>query len=102
MALCETLSLAPEGHIELRPHRGAFMASLSQADIEEVHSLRLAIEQLAAQRACTRMGEAEFADMDTILEDMQAMSGGISPHDAAQLNLKFHHRSPANWGNLVR
>lgn len=82
--------LASEGHIELRPHRGAFMAVLSQADVEEVHSLRLAIEQLAAQRACTRMGTAEFAEMDAVLEEMQAMSGEVNPHDAVQLDLRFH------------
>jgi DNA-binding GntR family transcriptional regulator len=82
--------LASEGQIELRPHRGAFMSTLSKADVEEVHSLRLAIEELAAERACTRMDDAEFAAMDAVLAEMKAVSGEIDPQDAVRLDLKFH------------
>jgi DNA-binding GntR family transcriptional regulator len=82
--------LASEGHVELRPHRGAFMSTLSKADVEEVHSLRLAIEELAAERACMRMGAAEFSAMDAVLEEMKAVNGDIDPQDAVQLDLQFH------------
>lgn len=82
--------LASEGHIELRPHRGAFMSTLSRADVEEVHSLRLAIEQLAAERACTRMGGREFARMDSVLDEMKALKGDVDPQDAVRLDLLFH------------
>ncbi|MCU1572472.1 MAG: transcriptional regulator, GntR family [Micrococcaceae bacterium] len=82
--------LASEGHIVLRPHRGAFMTVLSQADVEEVHSLRLAIEQLAAQLACVRMGEEEFAVMDAVLGEMELISGDVEPRDAVRLDLRFH------------
>ena len=43
--------LEAEGHVELRRHRGAFVSTLTRTDVEEVHSLRSAIEQLAAERA---------------------------------------------------
>jgi DNA-binding GntR family transcriptional regulator len=82
--------LASEGHIVLRPHRGAFMTVLSRTDVEEVHSLRLAIEQLAAQLACVRMGAEEFAVMDAVLGEMEAISGDVEPRDAVRLDLRFH------------
>ena len=64
--------LAAEGHVELRRHRGAFVSQLTRVDVEEVHTLRAAIERLAAERACVRMGPAEFATMDAVLADMLA------------------------------
>lgn len=82
--------LQEEGHVEIRRHRGAFVSTLTQTDIEEVHTLRGAIERLAAGRACTRMGDTGFAEMDAVLEQMKSISGRIDPEDAARLDLQFH------------
>lgn len=82
--------LESEGHIELRRHRGAFVATLTRVDVEEVHTLRGAIERLAAERACTRMGPAEFAQMDEVLAQMKAVDTTIEPEGAVVLDLAFH------------
>jgi DNA-binding GntR family transcriptional regulator len=84
------VQLEAEGHVELRRHRGAFVSTLTAADVEEVHTLRAAIEQLAAERACVRMGEREFADMDAVLAEMKAATMPIAPADAVRLDLRFH------------
>jgi DNA-binding GntR family transcriptional regulator len=87
----EALSrLQEEGHVELRRHRGAFVSTLTKTDIEEVHTLRGAIERLAASRACTRMGDPGFAEMDAVLEQMKSVDTKIDPEDAVRLDLQFH------------
>jgi DNA-binding GntR family transcriptional regulator len=82
--------LEAEGQVELRRHRGAFVSTLTRTDVEEVHTLRKAIEQLAAERACTRMGEAGLAKMDEVLEKMKGVGATVAPGEAVQLDLQFH------------
>jgi DNA-binding GntR family transcriptional regulator len=82
--------LEVEGHVELRRHRGAFVSTLTQTDVEEVHTLRGAIERLAASRACTRMHPDGFAAMDAVLEEMHKVDANIDPEDAVRLDLQFH------------
>ena len=45
------LQLEREGLVLLRRNRGAVVARLSRADLEEVYSLRLALERLAVAQA---------------------------------------------------
>lgn len=82
--------LEQEGHVEIRRHRGAFVSTLTKADVEEVHTLRGAIEQLAASRACMRMSPDGLAEMDAVLEEMKAFDASIDPEDAARIDLEFH------------
>jgi DNA-binding GntR family transcriptional regulator len=82
--------LEAEGHVELRRHRGAFVSQLTRVDVDEVHSLRTAIERLAAERACVRMGDAEFAAMDAVLAEMLDAGDDVTPAEVVQLDLKFH------------
>lgn len=82
--------LAAEGQVELRRHRGAFVSQLTRVDVDEVHTLRAAIERLAAERACTRMGGGAFAAMDAVLYDMLAAPDDVKPEEAVRLDLRFH------------
>ncbi len=82
--------LETEGHVELRRHRGAFVSTLNRSVVEEVHTLRGAIERLAAGRACLRMEGNGFAEMDAVLEQMKSVDTKIDPEDAVVLDLQFH------------
>jgi DNA-binding GntR family transcriptional regulator len=82
--------LEGEGHVELRRHRGAFVSTPTAVDVEEVFTLRAAIERLAAERACTRMGQTEFAEMDSVLEQMKAPRVAVAPEESVRLDLQFH------------
>ncbi len=79
-----------EGLLELRRHRGAFVTELTKQDVEEVHTLRQSIEELAASRAATRLTDAHRQRMDEILEAMKQTSGSIAPQEAVRLDLAFH------------
>ena len=57
--------LERDGLVIVYRNRGAFVARLSYADLEEVYSLRRAIERLAVQRML-RLGDAANLDLSLI------------------------------------
>lgn len=82
--------LAREGLVIQRRHHSAQAAQWSIADIEEIYTLRLALEQLASQRAASMITEAQLETIDEILRDMTKLQRDYSPREAAELDLMFH------------
>ncbi|SDE01669.1 GntR family transcriptional regulator [Auraticoccus monumenti] len=82
--------LEAEGQVEIRRHRGAFVSVLTKTDVEEVHTLRAAVEALAAERAATRLTADHLAELDRVLEAMKVTSGSVAPQEAVRLDLAFH------------
>jgi DNA-binding GntR family transcriptional regulator len=82
--------LEAEGHVELRRHRGAFVSTLTRTDIEEVHTLRKVIEQLAAERACLRIEGAGLEALDAVLAQMETVDTAEGPDAAVSADLRFH------------
>lgn len=82
--------LEAEGQVEIRRHRGAFVSVLTLQDVEEVHTLRSAIEALAGERAVTRLTPDHLAELDRVLEQMKDTSGSVQPEEAVALDLAFH------------
>ena len=83
--------LEREGLVIVTHNRGAFVARLSHADLEEVYSLRRAIERLAVQRMM-RLGDATKLDelQQVVNELAAACARGITTQEAAELDLRFH------------
>src|SRR2546427_1531628 len=52
--------LESEGLIEIVPHRGVFIASLSSKDIYDLFELRLIVEPSAAELACGQKQEGDL------------------------------------------
>jgi DNA-binding GntR family transcriptional regulator len=87
----EALSaLAREGLVVQRRHRSAQAAQWTAKDIEEIHTLRLALERLACERAATRIAEEHIVGLDRVLESMRLLREDYSPREAAELDLEFH------------
>ncbi|NUQ90176.1 MAG: GntR family transcriptional regulator [Glycomyces artemisiae] len=82
--------LAAEGLVETQRYRGARVISLTARDIEEVYSLRLAIERLAMARAAARCGPEDLAALDDVLARMKDLPADAAPGDVAALDLEFH------------
>lgn len=83
--------LQREGLVSVRRNYGTFVSRLSQEDLEEVYSLRTAIERLAVQLAIRQGDAARLREMGTLLARMAAqVARGISEHEAAELDLRFH------------
>jgi DNA-binding GntR family transcriptional regulator len=85
------VQLEREGLVIVRRHRGATVARLSRSDLEDVYSLRLALERLAIQRAARYATDQDFAAMEAVLTDFDiALSRGPSEKEVAVLDVRFH------------
>jgi len=85
------VQLEREGLVLVRRHRGATVARLSRADVEDVYSLRLALERLAVQRAVHHATDQDFLAMEAVLEAFDvALSRGPSEKEVAELDVRFH------------
>lgn len=85
------LVLEREGLVVKQHNKGAVVARLSREDLDEVFSLRLALERLAMQRAVRRISPAQLAELEAVLAHMAAyVARGITEQESADLDLSFH------------
>ncbi|HEY3061969.1 MAG TPA: GntR family transcriptional regulator [Chloroflexota bacterium] len=86
------LQLEREGLVILRRNRGAVVARLSRQDLDEVYSLRLALERLAVIEAVRRGTESDFAILDDILHEFRGTDSSqpLTEQEAADQDVRFH------------
>src|SRR5262249_33747672 len=67
------------------------VARLSRSDLDEVYSLRLALERLAMQRAARFATDQDFAALEEVLKGFdKALAHGPSEKEGAELDIRFH------------
>jgi DNA-binding GntR family transcriptional regulator len=85
------LQLEREGLVIRRPARGTVVASLSWNDLEEVYSLRSALEILAIRWAVRNAEEQDLDHLDAAAVRIRTSLGpGVSVQTAASVDLEFH------------
>jgi DNA-binding GntR family transcriptional regulator len=85
------IRLEREGLVQVRRHRGTIVAQLSRSDVEEVYSLRVALERLAVQNTVRHATEEDFAAMEQVIAALDtALAHNPSEHEIARLDLQFH------------
>ena len=83
--------LERQGLVVINRNRGAVVAQLSRVDLEELYTLRLAIEELAIRRTAEAANPASIAQMRALIDSMrESISRGITEQEAAELDLDFH------------
>ena len=94
-------TLAARHVVELRPHRGAFVATPSPQEAREVFEARRTIERTLARHAVERAAPEDVAFMRaTITEEARARAAGDKPAEL-RLSRTFHMRLAAIAGNRV-
>ncbi len=74
--LREALSqLAAEGFVTLVAHKGAVVAALSVAEVEELFELRLILEDKLLTRAIPRLAKEDFATLDALIGESMGKNG---------------------------
>ena len=87
------VQLQREGLVVVQRNRGTFVARLSAGDVEEVYSLRRAVEGLAVLQAIRHADEVQLQELQNIVDTMAAhFARGISESEAAELDMRFHER----------
>ncbi len=85
------VQLDREGLVQVRRHRGATVAQLERGDLEDVYSLRLALERLAMQRAAIYATDEDFAALEAVLVAFDvALARSPSEKEIAELDVRFH------------
>ena len=85
------VQLQREGLVVVQRNRGTFVARLSAQDLEEVYSLRRAVEGLAVLQAIRHAGDVQLKELQTIVDTMAAhYARGITETEAAELDMRFH------------
>jgi DNA-binding GntR family transcriptional regulator len=85
------ISLEAEHLVVVRRNRGAIVAHLTEGDLEEVYSLRVAIERLTVRWAVRHATEEDLDQVDAVLDEFSvALEGPVGEHEAAELDVRFH------------
>lgn len=102
--------LEREGLIASQANRRTVVTRLSRRDLEEVYTIRLALERLAVQYAVHYAQPADFAAMAANSRAFEeALARGITEREAATLDVAFHdllygasrHQHAINaWSNI--
>jgi DNA-binding GntR family transcriptional regulator len=85
------VQLEREGLVIKQPNGRAIVATLSLKDIEEVYSLRVALEQLAVREAVRKADPSWFDSMQGVVDEMaRQFDIGMTEQEAARLDVEFH------------
>jgi DNA-binding GntR family transcriptional regulator len=82
--------LDQEGLVERRPNRGARVRLVSDREALEIEEVRVALEQMLARHAATRIAPGDLADLRRILKEMTARVEAGDPLGYSELNAQFH------------
>jgi DNA-binding GntR family transcriptional regulator len=84
------LQLEREGLVVRRRNRGAVVAHLSRGDLDEVFSLRLAIEPFVSVWAARNSTEEHWAEMAECIGTFARLDTLVTVSEAAEIDLRFH------------
>ena len=82
--------LDQEGLVERQPNRGARVRLVSDREALEIEEVRVALEQMLARHAATRITGADVENLRQILDEMTARVEAGDPLGYSELNARFH------------
>lgn len=82
--------LAHDGVVVHKPRRGFFLAELGPQQMQEIVTLRAALESLAAAHAAVRIQADELAELERIVEEGVCAARAGDPVRNAECNAAFH------------
>jgi DNA-binding GntR family transcriptional regulator len=91
--------LERDGLIEMVPHRGARVTTLTAREIEETYFIRGHLESIATGLAAERITEAELATLERLMTRMRKAVDAQNGPGFSDLNHEFHETIVAACGN---
>jgi DNA-binding GntR family transcriptional regulator len=91
--------LVAAGFLEIEPYRGARVRRFTLEEFVDDMEIRGEIESIAAQRAATRITEADLAKLRSLVDEMHALGEAGDPHGQAVRNTEFHRTVVAASGS---
>lgn len=90
-------ALAELGLVELIPNRGVFIRRIARREAEELYDVRAGLFGLAARLLVRIVTDAQLAQLESLLDRMDAASQSLD--DYYPLNLQLHDQILAFTGN---
>lgn len=82
--------LEVEGFVQIHPHRGAFVASLSINELKEIYFVREILEETAANLAVPHLTSKNMDDLADLIKKMENATTINDYSQLFDLNRKFH------------
>ncbi len=79
-----------DGLVENIPNRGVVVKGISEQDIDDIYTIRIAIEGIAAKWAVVRMSDEDLNSLKEIYELMEFYTYRKDTDKTFELNSKFH------------
>jgi len=85
------MRLDREGLVTIERHKGARVASWNDTDIQEIYSMRSALEVLAIEWACKNATSVDIKVMEEVLDSYNKLTDKQrTPREVSRLDLEFH------------
>lgn len=81
--------LAAEGLVSMKPRRGTFVTRLTPKDVEEIYTMRLALEELALTRALKRLTPQQLAELRRLVNQLNSPAAD-DPVIRSEATSRFH------------
>ena len=82
--------LEQEGLLQSVPYKGVIVTPLTRKYVEELYSVRTALELLALDRSIERITDAEIDYLDTIVDEMRTVARNGDRTRLVEVDLRFH------------
>jgi DNA-binding GntR family transcriptional regulator len=82
--------LAAEGLVDITPHKGAFVSSLTWKDFLDAYQVREALETLAVHLAAARLRQEDLAQLEALHEQMKESAEVGQVSEFFSRNHEFH------------
>lgn len=97
-ALCK---LEERGFVEIKPHRGAFIADSSEDEMRSLYFVRTLLESASAAEAAPHMDETRLAGLRSLLNQARQAYADGDTDLLSDLNRRFHLLGHSAHGNKV-
>lgn len=82
--------LRAEGLVDVRPRRGAVVASLSKHEFVDAYQVRIALELLAIRQGVPRRTPETLAAIERLTRELEAGADSLEDEDYYRLNVSVH------------
>jgi DNA-binding GntR family transcriptional regulator len=85
--------LEHQGHVELRPRRGAWVSAWTAEDIDEIYGVRARLECYGARIAARKIGALDLRELEELCLRMEAVEDSRQDgflDEMGELNNEFH------------
>ena len=79
-----------EGLVVMIPRKGAQVANITEKDLNDVLEVRIALENMAIEKACTRMTREDLEELEQAAEDFRRIVSNGSLEELAEADEDFH------------